>query len=201
MSYVDITKSEFEAWLSSLGHPWKLKPGTRGCYLVGLSDRVALHITSTLGDERSKGYAQAAGQMRLVSLVTDHCLNRKAQGQKHFKRTSGWRKTWGAGVSRMVAAYNECPDFYERIALPEDQQDKPEEPEIVGRMRKAWKAAKAAGNVWEMEFLEDIAPCVKKGKPLSEKQQLALNRILDCVKRDSEGTRKRGFWRSPSEDS
>lgn len=109
MSYVDISKEEFEAWLDSFGHPWKLKKGTRGCYLVTLSDNVAVHITSTLGgDSSSKGYAKASGQMRMVSLLTGRCLNKKAQGQKHFKRTSGWKRNWRTGADPyFVSSVNE----------------------------------------------------------------------------------------------
>jgi len=64
--------------------------------------------------------------------------------------------------------------------------------DLLERMREAWRVAWRAGNGWEMNFLKSIAPRVKRGQPLSEKQQLCLNKILDLVRR---GGATRRPWR------
>ena len=55
----------------------------------------------------------------LVSRINGRCLNRKAKDRKHFKRTSGWRKTWADGLRHWAGVFNRCPDFYARIAHEE----------------------------------------------------------------------------------
>lgn len=178
--YVDITKDEFETWLDTFDIPWKLKKGTAGCYLLRVGDAVALHITSTLGTEASKGYAKAAAQMRLVSLPEGkRCLNKKAQGQKHFKRTKGWRTQWAKGVARMIAAYEKAPGFYEEKALEAEPMEEPDPRETqLNRLRRLWKETKGAGDEWASNFVASVGSQYKEGRELSQRQAKVISELF-----------------------
>jgi hypothetical protein len=58
----------------------------------------------------------------LASIVTGRTLNRKATGQARFHRTTNWATNWAKGVRLLVDEYRLRVGFYERIALPEDEQ-------------------------------------------------------------------------------
>ena len=54
---------------------------------------------------------------------------------------------------------------------------------VIQRMRNLYVKARAANDTWLMEFLTNsIVPMLKAGRPLSEKQQQALDRNLDRYK-------------------
>ncbi len=122
-TYVTITREDFEKWLDSLPHKWERKPQTAGVYWLRISPSVAVEVHSSLtGRDDSMGYADASMKMLLISTVTRQVLNRKDQGQSHFKRTSGWRESLRKGVDRMLDAYNRSAAFYDEVATIADRQ-------------------------------------------------------------------------------
>lgn len=122
VDYVDISRDELEDWLSRLGYKWKLKAGRAGIYLLPLSKYVAVRLSSTIGSEdAAMGKGRASMKLALVSLVTGKAVNRKAQGQSHFKRTKNWKSTWAKGIDRVAATYKASRDFYDAIAQIKDR--------------------------------------------------------------------------------
>lgn len=124
-SYVTITREELEHWLGALPQPWSRKPNTAGIYLIHMSDVVAVRLSSTLSVSEgniTKDYAQASMQLALVSRITGQVLNKKAQGQSHFKRTTNWRTTWKDGIERMRDAYMKAQGFYDALAAIKDRE-------------------------------------------------------------------------------
>lgn len=124
-TYVQISREELEDWLNSIGFSgkWDRDPRYKGIYLLKLGPAVAVKLSSTIGsDDDAKGRGKASMQLSLVSTVTGRVLNKKAQGQDHFKRTLGWKKTWAAGIDTMKKAYLSSADFYDAIAVIEDRE-------------------------------------------------------------------------------
>ena len=115
--YVNITRHELEDWLDYNFGSWSRVRGKAGVYLIHLSDRVAVKLSSTqkgTGGSVSKG--NASMNLSLVSLVDGSLLNRKARDRKYFQRTVNWRKTWKKGVDHWIKTYEDKEDFYEKIA-------------------------------------------------------------------------------------
>lgn len=124
-TYVQISREELEAWLDSIGYrgKWKRDPKYAGVYLIELSPTVGVKLSSTIGSkDDAMGVGQASMQLALVSLVTGRVLNKKAQGQSHFKRTTGWAKTWAGGIDTMKKAYLASADFYDAISVIADRE-------------------------------------------------------------------------------
>jgi hypothetical protein len=97
-------------------------PNKAGVYLMPFSDTVACKLSSTIGtSDDAMGRGLASMQLSLVSRVTGQTLNKKAQGQSHFKRTINWKKTWAEGVERMRDAYAKSAGFYDALAAIEDR--------------------------------------------------------------------------------
>ena len=171
-TYAQITRDEFEAWLDSLGFQgkWRVKPGRGGVYQVRLSDDVGLEINSTTGSgSEVMDVGQASMSVKLVSLTNGRTLNRKAQGQSHFARTTNWRKNWAVGVDRMRDAYMKAKDFYDNIARIED---------LDAYKRDVLAAIEAANPDWRADqFLSDLHEKVSKGGVLTPKQEAALSRM------------------------
>lgn len=118
-TFVQISREELEDWLNSSGYrgKWERDARSAGLYLIKLSDNVAVKLSSTIGSkDDAMGRGKASMQLSLVSTVTGRVLNKKAQGQDHFKRTTGWMKTWAAGIETMKRAYLSSSDFYDVIA-------------------------------------------------------------------------------------
>jgi hypothetical protein len=118
-TFVQITRDELEEWLDSIGYRGKWERDIRyvGMYLIKLSDTVAVKLSSTIGSkDDAMGRGKASMQLALVSSVTGRTVNKKAQGQDHFKRTIGWKKTWATGIETMKKAYMSSSDFYDVIA-------------------------------------------------------------------------------------
>ncbi|MFA6235317.1 MAG: hypothetical protein WC824_14170, partial [Bacteroidota bacterium] len=120
-TFVEITREMLEDWLdtlkSHLFEKWYLKPGYQGVYYLPLSTTVAVKLSSTVGGknvvvEVGKGSMQLA----LVSRITGQVINKKAQGQGYFARTTNWQKTWKEGILRMIDAYNKAQGFYDALA-------------------------------------------------------------------------------------
>ena len=115
--YVNITRHELEEWLDSNFGSWSRVVGKAGVYLIELSDRVAVKLSSTQKDSGgavSKG--NASMNLSLVSRVDSTLLNRKARDRKYFQRTTNWKKTWKKGVDHWISIYEDKDEFYEKIA-------------------------------------------------------------------------------------
>lgn len=114
--YVNITKEDLEDWLNTNFGSWSKDSRYKGVYLIHLSNRVAIKMTSGLGERSSAGVARASMKLSLVSLVDNTTLNRIAKDRKHFQRTKNWRKTWKDGVDHWRNVYEAKDEFYEKIA-------------------------------------------------------------------------------------
>lgn len=123
-TYTQIDRDELESWLDTLrlhGKHYRA-PNKAGIYLLPFSDTVACKLSSTIGtSDDAMGRGMASMQLTLVSRVTGQTLNKKAQGQSHFKRTLNWKKTWADGVERMRDAYAKSAGFYDALATIEDR--------------------------------------------------------------------------------
>tara|TARA_B100000073_G_scaffold340281_1_gene339896 strand:- start:4726 stop:5226 length:501 start_codon:yes stop_codon:yes gene_type:complete len=125
VSYIQITRNELEDWLDSLPFDWERVVDKEGIYLIKCSDRVAIKLSSTQTQyNEAMGKGHASMNLSLVSKINGWSLNKKARDRKHFKRTSGWRKTWANGVSHWVSEYNSKASFYEKIADREAYKSK-----------------------------------------------------------------------------
>jgi hypothetical protein len=198
-TYVQISRRDLEQWLNTMPRfrgNWWLDKQTAGIYYLPLSDNVAIKLSSTVGSEHDamkKG--RASMQLRLVSLVTGRVLNKKAQGQKGYHRTTNWQTNWKKGIDGFVAVYTKSADFYERIALPEDQQQQqgggvPQQPvdwipasDLPGYLedlRNLWAAVNEAGDQRSADFVKSVGAQVKKsGRRPSEKQRNWLGNLSD----------------------
>ena len=167
-TYDQFDRASFEEWLDSLHKRWYLKKGTRGVYVVKLSDMVGVEINSTLtGRDDVVDRANASMQMALVSLFTGQVLNKKAQGQSHFKRTKEWRANLAKGVERMHDAYLQNKAFYDNLSSIVDRGD----------YKKEWEVRiKDIPNYQQNTFLTDILARVLSGAVLSPKQIAAVER-------------------------
>ena len=124
MTYVNITRQELEAWLTQNFRAWE-RTNTAGVYLIPLSERVAVKLSSTQSQQNmSMGRGQASMNLTLVSRINGHVLNRKSRDRKHFQRTTNWRTTWKKGVDHWLKVYLESKDFYDKIADRQAYQDK-----------------------------------------------------------------------------
>lgn len=171
-TFVDITREDFEDWLDTLPSRgrWFRNPRYKGIYIVPLSETVGVSIRSTVGEGGiAKGRGNASGAITLVSLQYGHTLNRKAQGQSHFARTTNWRDNWRKGFDRQVEAYKKSPDFYEVFAGIEDRVKYREE--IMKDIEKHpdWE---------ENDLLISFHDRVKDGGFLTKKQLAAMEGIL-----------------------
>jgi hypothetical protein len=177
-TYVQFTRQEFEDWLATLGYRWRLKPQRKGVYQLMLSDSVAIEVHSSMtGRDDVMDHAAASMSVSLVSLVTGLALNKVAQGQTHFKRTTNWRVNLAKGVKRMEDAYRKSSAFYDALALITD--------------RKAYKRDLMAKiesiSGWDKNsFLSDLHSRLDGNGILTIKQQEALERAV----KDSQTTSK-----------
>ena len=115
--YVNISRSDLEGWLDSNFGSWSRVAGKAGVYLIHLSDRVAVKLSSTQKDTGgSVARGGASMNLSLVSRVDGSLLNRKARDRKYFQRTTNWRTTWKKGVEHWIGIYEDKDEFYEKIA-------------------------------------------------------------------------------------
>ena len=123
MTYMSITRNDIESWLDRSPFQWSRSSDTAGIYLVHLSDEVAIKLSSTIGSrDDAMGRGRASMSLMLVSRVNGRCLNAKAKDRKHFKRTSGWERTWADGLLHWEGVFLRCPHFYNRIAFEAPQR-------------------------------------------------------------------------------
>ena len=167
-TYVQITRDEFEDWLNSLKYKWSRVSGKEGVYVVHLSNVVGVKISSSMtGRDDVMERGRAAIHMAMASLINGRVINKKAQGQSHFKRTTNWRKSLLNGIDRFEDVYKKAKDFYDRIATVDDPR------EYQSDMLKRIEAIPG----WEDdEILSSFHEQVKKGRVLSEKQEGLLER-------------------------
>jgi hypothetical protein len=173
-TYVQMSREDIEGWLDEVGFrgKWKLSEGRTGVYLLNVGPNVAIKFSSTVAaTEQVVGYANASMQLSLVSTFNGRVLNKKAQGQDHFKRTKGWRQTWKDGLDRMREAYIKAADFYNKLAVVDENYTQQKIKLIEG----------VPG--WEQNpFLSDLHLRVERGGILSDKQEEAVLRFLGAGK-------------------
>jgi hypothetical protein len=233
-TYVRIDREDLEDWLGTIRLHAKAyrAPNKAGVYLLPFSDTVAVKLSSTIGtSDDAMGRGMASMQLSLVSTVTGQVLNKKAQGQGHFKRTTNWKKTWAEGIERMRDAYMKSQGFYDALASIQDREQyqkdilaaiesvpdwrnnnilsdfhgvaekggiltvkqrdlldrtldrslAPKAPQVtedplIAVLRALYTKARAAEDTWLMDFTKSVADQIKRGRPLSPKQQDVLDR-------------------------
>lgn len=116
-TYVEITRPDLEAWLDSLGKPWARDPLKTSVYFVKIGPNVAVKVLSTLASsDKGVGVGEGSMHLALVSTLNGKTINKKAEGQKGFHRTTNWRDNWRKGVDRMIAEYEDKRAFYDQLA-------------------------------------------------------------------------------------
>ena len=124
-AFADISREMLENWLNTipeLAEKWHLKSGFQGVYLLPLSRTVAIKLSSTVGSTNQVvGVGKGSMQLALVSRITGQTINKKAQGQSYFARTTNWEKTWKEGIERMRDAYLHAQGFYDALAAITDR--------------------------------------------------------------------------------
>jgi hypothetical protein len=172
-TYVQIDRDELESWLDTLrlhGKSYRA-PNKAGVYLLPFSDTVACKLSSTIGtSDDAMGRGMASMQLSLVSRVTGQTLNKKAQGQSHFKRTLNWKKTWAEGVERMRDAYAKSAGFYDALAAIEDRDQ---------YKIDVMKAIESVPDWRNNNILADFYAVAEKGGILTLRQVDLLDRTLD----------------------
>jgi hypothetical protein len=124
-TYAQISREDLEDWLESLPlhHKWERAKNRAGVYLLPVSENVGVKLLSTIGSsDDAMGRGEASMHLSLVSLTTGQVLNKKAQGQSHFARTTNWKKNWRTGFDRVVDAYQRARGFYDALALIDDRE-------------------------------------------------------------------------------
>jgi len=125
-TFVSITRDMLEDWLTRIPHlheKWYRQPGRAGVYLLPLSHTVAIKLSSTVGQsDEVVSVGKGSMQLALVSRVTGQTINKKAQGQSYFARTTNWEKTWREGIERIRAAYLKAQGFYDALATITDRK-------------------------------------------------------------------------------
>lgn len=116
-TYVEVTRPDLEAWLGSLKLPWSRDPAKTSVYYVKIGPNVAIKVLSTLASsDRGVGVGEGSMHLALVSTLNGKTINKKAEGQKGFHRTTNWRDNWRKGVDRMIAEYADKRAFYDQLA-------------------------------------------------------------------------------------
>ena len=173
--YVTITRQEFIDFLKTIRKPFSLKQGTKGVYVVELSDNVGLAINSTIGDV-VRGKAQASIQLSFVSLHQEKYhrviygykkIMQRVVKKKHLQRSMNWRKTLKDAVDKCIAFYNSNNAFLEKIAVPESETDNTE---LFNRIESIPN--------WERNnFLQSLYDQLRRGRTLSDKQLKGLEKF------------------------
>ncbi len=183
-TYVQLTREEFEEWLGTLGHRWKLKAGKVGIYVVSLSERVAIEISSSMtGRDDVVSKAQASMGVKLVSLINGFVLNKKAQEQSHVKRTTNWRDNLRKVFDRMLDAYRRSESFYEALAEIENREEYQ-----IATLAKIEKIPGWASN----QFMSDLHTRVSGGGILTHRQLESLDKAAAPRQRPQEDALPRG---------
>jgi hypothetical protein len=189
--YVTITRQEFIDFLKTLRKPFSLKQGTKGVYVVQLSDNVGLAINSTIGDV-VRGKAKASIQLSFVSLHKDKFhkviygykkIMQRVVKKKYLQRSMNWRKTLKDAVDKCIAFHISNNDFLERIALPDNTPQQPTpQPQSSSNlelMRDLYVELRDRKNASaeDLEELADIGKSLKRKKSLDSSELEVLNEI------------------------
>lgn len=199
--YVAITRQEFESFLKTIRKPFSLKQGTKGVYVVQLSDNVGLAINSTIGSV-VKGKAQASIQLSFVSLHQDKYhrviygykkIMQRVVKKKYLQRSINWRKTLKDAVDKCIAFYQSSSQFLERIALPDNLQQAPQQappptPQQAPQAKSDLELMRDlyvelrdrnSASVEDLEEVAEIGKSLKKRKSLSSSEKEVLQEICD----------------------
>ena len=195
--YVDITKKQFEDFLrKDIKERFSLKQGTKGVYIVHISDNVGLAISSSIGNTQSKRKGQASIRLSFVSLHKDKFHQtiygyRKIMAivvkKKHIQRSQNWRATLKDAVKKCLSFYDSSEAFLERIALPEQLSTSPvvptstPTPSVSNKIQEEIEMVESISG-WETNsFLSSLHKRLIGGRPLSEKQLAVLESIKTKV--------------------
>lgn len=180
--YVPITRQEFEQFLKQFRKPFALKQGTKGIYIISLSDNVGLAVNSTIGDT-VRGVGKASIKLNFVSLHEDKFhriiygykkIMARVVGKKYLQRSTNWRVTLGEAIDKCIKYYNSGSNFFEKIAVPEDESGVPQQSTGQSQMLQRiesipnWKGNK---------FLVSLHDQASKGRTLSPKQLAILEKL------------------------
>lgn len=166
-TYVQISREDFEGWLKSLPYKWERVSGKAGVYLVKLSDKVAVQVSSSIGSrDDAMGRGKGAIHMKLVSLINGRTLNKKAQGQSRFNRTKNWKTNLKKGVESFKSAYMKAKSFYDKLADNDPAKHK-----------DRWTKEIESIPNWESDkLLHSFHEQLGKGHMLSDKQESIIER-------------------------
>jgi hypothetical protein len=191
--YVAITRQEFEQFLRSIRKPFSLKSGTKGIYLIELSDNVALAVNSTIGDE-VRGLGKASIQLNFVSLHPQKFhkiiygykkIMARVVGKKYLQRSTNWRKTLKDAIDKCIAYYDQGSTWFEKIALPDDMQQQ-SQPQVQQQSQQdstqLLMRIESIPNWSSNTFLQSLHNQVSQGRTLSDKQLGAIERFEQNVR-------------------
>jgi len=196
--YVEITRQEFESFLKTIRKPFSLKQGTKGVYVVQLSDNVGLAINSTIGSV-VRGKAKASIQLSFVSLHQEKYhrviygykkIMQRVVRKKHLQRSMNWRKTLKDAVDKCLAFYQSNNEFLERIALPDTLQQVPTPQQVpqstpqpssnLELMRDLYVSLRGGGaSAEDLEEIAEIGKSLKRKKKLSQSEIGVLKEICE----------------------
>ena len=187
--YVDITKKEFEAFLrGEIRKPFSLKQGTKGVYIIHISDNVGLAISSTVGAVQSKRKGQASIKLNFVSLHKDKYhrtiygyekIMKRVVRKKYLQRSTNWRVTLEDAIQKCLSFYSNNESFLERIAQPEEEQvSQPSAPVLSAKIKEQMEQIENIKGWESKDFLVSLHQRLLGGRELTEKQELALKRWM-----------------------
>jgi hypothetical protein len=183
--YVEITREDFEKWLDASksalsAKKWEKLPHRVGGYLIHLNDLVGIHVATSLhSGDRVMDVGDGSMKLRLVSLVHGRVLNKKATGKQYFQRTKNWQKTLLKGCQDLKRAYDQSKDFYDQIAVIEDQKAY-----IADKMKRI------EAHEWLLnknEFVRSLYTRLQGGGILTKNQEEALDRLLASLEHVQRG--------------
>ncbi len=178
-TYVEITRPDLEAWLESIGRPWSRDPVKTSIYYVKIGPNVAVKVSSTLASsDKGVGVGEGSMHLSLVSTLNGKTINKKAEGQKGFHRTTNWRDNWRKGVDRMIAEYEDKRAFYDQIADADPAKN--------ARAMEMIESIPGWRNDQVLSFIHNRA---KRGDDLGQKSFDEIERALARIGRGSASER------------
>lgn len=202
--YVAITRQEFEQFLKSIRKPFSLKSGTKGIYVIQLSDNVGLAVNSTIGDE-VRGLGKASIKLNFVSLHSQKFhkviygykkIMARVVKKKYLQRSTNWRNTLKDAIDKCIAYYNQGSSWFEKIALPDDMQQQPQQPVVDTQLLVR---IESIPNWDKDQYLSSFHDQVSKGRTLSQKQLAIIQRQEQFATRNQQQTQAPQFPNAPSD--
>tara|TARA_B100000963_G_scaffold316517_1_gene296381 strand:+ start:377 stop:1396 length:1020 start_codon:yes stop_codon:yes gene_type:complete len=186
--YVAITRQEFEQFLKSIRKPFSLKSGTKGVYIIQLSDNVGLAVNSTIGDE-VRGLGKASIKLNFVSLHSQKFhkviygykkIMARVVKKKYLQRSTNWRNTLKDAIDKCIAYYNQGSSWFEKIAIPDDMQQPQNTPQVSqDTLDELLKRIETIPNWDKNKFLKSLHTRVNGGNSLTERQLFFLKKNED----------------------